>query len=89
MDQDRVVMFDGALAAQRRQRPAPAQDEALIRLRLAGICNTDLELVAGYKDFAGLLGHEFVGDVIAGPAEWVGRRVAGTISVGCGARDMC
>ncbi|MCD4684413.1 MAG: alcohol dehydrogenase catalytic domain-containing protein [Anaerolineae bacterium] len=88
-EQDRAVVFDGTLTVQRRPRPVPAADEALIRLRLAGICNTDLELVAGYKGFSGVLGHEFVGDVIAGPAVWIGQRVVGAINVGCGDCDMC
>lgn len=86
---DRAVVFDGALRVTTRERPTPAADEALIRLRKAGICNTDLELVAGYKDFSGVLGHEFVGDVIAGPGEWHGQRVVGSINIGCGRCDMC
>lgn len=86
---DRAVVFDGTLRIAARERPTPAADEALIRLRKGGICNTDLELVAGYRDFSGLLGHEFVGDVIAGPAEWHGQRVVGSINVGCGRCDMC
>ncbi len=88
-EHDRVVVYDDGLRVIRRERPAPAPDEVLIGLRLAGICNTDLELMAGYKDFSGVLGHEFVGDVIAGPAEWRGQRVVGTINVGCGTCDMC
>lgn len=88
-DQDRAVVFDGGLSVRRRTRAVPAADEALIRLRLAGICRTDLELMAGYKGFSGVLGHEFVGDVIAGPAAWIGQRVVGTINVGCGDCDMC
>lgn len=88
-EQDRAVMFDGRLRVMRRERPAPAADEALLRLRLAGICNTDLELMAGYKDFSGVLGHEFVGEVIAGPGAWRGQRVVGAINVGCGTCDMC
>ncbi len=61
----------------------------MIRLRLGGICNTDLELIQGYKNFSGVLGHEFVGDVIEGPAEWLGRRVVGEINVTCGVCDLC
>ncbi len=53
--------------------PDPAPGEALIRLRLAGICNTDLELVRGYMGFRGVLGHEFVG----GSARRLARRAAG------------
>jgi alcohol dehydrogenase len=88
-DNMRAVIFDGALQVTERPRPQPDPGEALIRLRLGGICNTDLELIQGYKDFAGVLGHEFVGDVIEGPPEWVGRRVVGEINVTCGKCDMC
>lgn len=35
-----------------------------MRVRLCGICNTDLELARGYMDFKGVPGHEFVGEVI-------------------------
>ena len=87
--QGRAVFFDGTLRVIERPQPTPAPDEVLIWLRLGGICNTDLELMAGYKGFRGVLGHEFVGDVIAGPEQWRGRRVVGTINVACGECDMC
>src|SRR5690348_1501053 len=35
--------------------------EALVRVTLSGICNTDLEIARGYAGFEGTLGHEFVG----------------------------
>jgi alcohol dehydrogenase len=64
--------------------PAPPPGEALVRVRLAGICNTDLELVRGYMAFRGVLGHEFVGDVVeADDAGLVGRRVVGDINAAC------
>jgi threonine dehydrogenase-like Zn-dependent dehydrogenase len=85
----RAVMYDEGLRVVQRPRPEPAPDEALIGLRVAGVCNTDLELMQGYKGFAGMLGHEFVGDVIEGPAEWLGQRVVGEINVSCGECDMC
>lgn len=89
MSEERAVVFDGAVRLIRRARPVLAADEALIRLRMAGVCNTDLELIAGYQGFSGVLGHEFVGDVIAGPAEWIGQRVVGQINIGCGRCDYC
>ncbi len=68
-----------------RPRPSPGPAEALIRVSLAGICSTDLELVKGYAGFEGVLGHEFVGVVEAAPEPgWVGRRVVGGINIGCG-----
>ena len=45
--------------------PAPAPGEALLGLRLGGVCNTDLEIVRGYMGFEGTLGHELVADVLA------------------------
>ncbi len=69
--------------------PKRAPDEVLIRPRLMGICNTDIELTRGYKSFSGVLGHEFVGEVLDGPAEWVGKRVVGEINISCGSCDMC
>ncbi|HYC79181.1 MAG TPA: alcohol dehydrogenase catalytic domain-containing protein [Planctomycetota bacterium] len=65
--------------------------EALVRVRLSGVCNTDLEIARGYADFTGTLGHEFVGVVeeAAAAPETVGRRVVGEINVGCGACALC
>ncbi len=70
--------------------PVPQSDEALIRVTLAGICGTDLEILRGYADFRGVLGHEFVGVVeeCFDPA-WVGRRVVGEIVVECGRCPRC
>ena len=70
--------------------PAPRLGEARIRVTLAGVCNTDLELARGYMGFAGTPGHEFVGVVEAcdDPA-WRGRRVVGEINCGCGGCAGC
>ncbi|MBI5961744.1 MAG: alcohol dehydrogenase catalytic domain-containing protein [Chloroflexi bacterium] len=84
-----AVVFENELRVIERPRPIPAEDEVLIRLRRGGICNTDHELMRGYKHFSGTLGHEFVGEVIEGPAEWLGRRVVGEINISCGICDMC
>lgn len=72
--------------------PPPQPGEARLRVRLAGICATDLALVAGYKGgYRGVLGHEFVADVEAAPGhdEWVGKRVVGEINIGCGECSLC
>ncbi len=72
--------------------PRPKSGEALVKVRLAGVCSTDLELVAGYKGgYRGVLGHEFVGEVVDAPsaAEWIGRRVVGELNIGCGECDLC
>lgn len=66
------------------------EGEALVRVTLAGICNTDLEIVRGYAGFSGTLGHEFVGVVEASPDQsQIGRRVVGEINIGCGICDCC
>jgi threonine dehydrogenase-like Zn-dependent dehydrogenase len=74
-------------------RPEPGEQEVLIRVVLAGICSTDLEIVKGYAGFQGVLGHEFVGVVertgSADTEEWIGRRVVGTINLGCRRCPIC
>jgi threonine dehydrogenase-like Zn-dependent dehydrogenase len=75
-----------------RPVPAPKTGEALVAVHLAGICATDIELTRGYKGgFRGILGHEFVGTVVAAPGaeEWAGRRVVGEINIGCGECELC
>jgi threonine dehydrogenase-like Zn-dependent dehydrogenase len=73
--------------------PAPelAAGEALVRVQIAGVCNTDLELARGYYPFTGIPGHEFVGRVEAAPGSdaWVGRRVVGEINAVCRACEAC
>jgi threonine dehydrogenase-like Zn-dependent dehydrogenase len=72
--------------------PAPSREgEALVRVRLAGVCNTDLEIVRGYAGFRGTPGHEFVGTVESAPGapQLEGRRVVGEINAGCGACEVC
>src|SRR5947209_10392598 len=72
--------------------PAPSRaGEALVRVRVAGVCNTDLEIARGYAGFRGTLGHEFVGTVESAPGapELVGRRVVGEINAGCGVCELC
>jgi threonine dehydrogenase-like Zn-dependent dehydrogenase len=72
---------------------------ALVRVRLAGICNTDVEILRGYHQFHGTPGHEFVGEVAAVRGvfagerkKWMGRRVCGEINVTCtayGFKRLC
>jgi threonine dehydrogenase-like Zn-dependent dehydrogenase len=70
-------------------RPEPAPGQAIVRVTLAGVCNTDLELVRGYMGFRGVLGHEFTGEVVEGPDDWRGRRVVGEINFACGRCATC
>lgn len=78
----------------RVQRPLPKLPHrwALLRVRLAGICNTDVEILRGYHQFRGVPGHEFVGEIVdvsgvpaAARKRWLGKRVAGEINVACSA----
>jgi threonine dehydrogenase-like Zn-dependent dehydrogenase len=70
--------------------PRLVPGEALINVRLAGICNTDLEIARGYMGYQGVLGHEFVGIVEqAGTPELIGKRVVGEINCVCGVCDLC
>ncbi len=81
---------DGLTLRDDLPRPRPAAGEALVRLTRMGICSTDLEIVKGYGGFRGILGHEFVGVVEEADDEaWVGRRVVGTINLGCGRCSTC
>jgi threonine dehydrogenase-like Zn-dependent dehydrogenase len=85
----------------RTEKPLPKLRKgwARIRVRLAGICNTDIEILRGYHDFRGTPGHEFVGQVMevrgvtaAVRKKWLGRRVTGDINVSCSAygyRPLC
>lgn len=71
--------------------PKPARDgETLVRVTLAGICNTDVEIVRGYANFSGTLGHEFVGVIEdAADRQRIGQRVVGEINSGCGHCTEC
>jgi alcohol dehydrogenase len=88
----RALYFDEQLEYHPDEpEPTPSPGEALIRTRLAGICNTDLEIVRGYLGFRGVLGHEFVGVVAQADQspELVGQRVVGEINAYCGQCSTC
>jgi len=67
--------------------PSPARGEVRVRVLLAGVCRTDLEIVKGYMRFLGVLGHEFVGVAMEG--RLAGQRVVGGINCVCGQCDLC
>ncbi len=64
--------------------------ESLIKVSLSSICNTDIEVLKGYKNFIGVLGHEFVGIVEESEDKnLIGKRVVGDINIGCGQCEFC
>jgi 2-desacetyl-2-hydroxyethyl bacteriochlorophyllide A dehydrogenase len=86
----KAIYFDGQLGLREVADPVPAPGEALIRVRLAGICGTDLEILQGYSGFLGIPGHEFVGEVVdCADKRWIGRRVVGEINVACATCPWC
>jgi threonine dehydrogenase-like Zn-dependent dehydrogenase len=87
----RALVFDQSLSFQPRQvDPAGDGGDTLVKVRQAGICATDLEITRGYMGFRGVLGHEFVGEVVESlNRDLVGQRVVGEINVVCGRCDLC
>ena len=86
-----ALLYDGQLRlVSDYPEPDLRPGEALIRPHLVGICNTDIEITRGYMGFRGVLGHEFVGTVVAchDPA-WIGRRVVGEINAACRRCPTC
>jgi alcohol dehydrogenase len=87
------------LVARNKALPQLRPHWALVRVLLAGICNTDVEILRGYHAFRGVPGHEFVGEVAAvsgvsakEKTKWLGKRVTGEINVSCSAynyRPVC
>lgn len=71
--------------------PVPGPNESLVKILLSAICNTDKEVLKGYKpDFTGVLGHEFVGEVVeSDKKELIGKRVVGELNEGCGQCIYC
>src|SRR5689334_17784158 len=86
----KALRFNGALAVEECPVPAVSRGEALLKVRLAGICNTDLEIVRGYMGYRGTLGHEFVAELTEDVDGWkAGERVAGEINCACGECAYC
>lgn len=85
------LVFDGEQAKLQTDLPQPvaAGTDVLVRVHLAGICRTDLEILKGYMDFTGVMGHEFVGTVADGPQPWLNKRVVAEINNPCGRCELC
>ena len=74
------------------KKPEPKTGEALVKVKLAGICNTDFEITKGYMGYKGILGHEFVGvveEVNSSDKSLLNKRVVGEINFGCEQCDWC
>ncbi|MCH9658818.1 alcohol dehydrogenase catalytic domain-containing protein [archaeon] len=86
----KATCFDGKNMNYDKFYPDPKSAEVLVRVNLAGICGTDLEILDGYMAYNGILGHEFVGTVEKSKnSELIGKRVVGEINAGCGTCDFC
>jgi threonine dehydrogenase-like Zn-dependent dehydrogenase len=86
----KAAYFDGQKMVYDQNYPDPKTGEAVVRVNLAGICGTDLEIMQGYMSYDGILGHEFVGTVEkADNPKLIGKRVVGEINAGCGTCDSC
>src|SRR5437899_2131142 len=85
-----VHLENGAVTLRNVAPPRRGEGEALLRLLMGGICNTDLELQRGYYGFKGTPGHEFVAEVVeADTRTLVGKRVGGEINLACTHCDWC
>ncbi len=87
----KALYWDGQNLTLKTSRPSPKIDSALalVRVRLAGICSTDLQIFKGYMGFRGVPGHEFVGEAVEGPPAFMGKRVVGEINFACGRCEFC
>lgn len=85
----RALVLDGTQLSLHTDYPVAEvpEDSTRVQVIQAGICETDLQLIAGYMGFAGVLGHEFVGVAESGP--FAGKRVVGEINCICNDCDAC
>jgi threonine dehydrogenase-like Zn-dependent dehydrogenase len=83
----RALVLDGEPRLATVPEPHVDEGEALVAVRVAGVCDTDLQLARGYMNFTGVPGHEFVGEVLSGTLR--GRRVVADINAGCGVCSAC
>lgn len=85
------LYFDGKLKLRTDLRkPSISKGESLIKVVMSAVCNTDIEIMKGYKGFKGILGHEFVGVVEdSEDRDLIGKRVVGDINIGCGKCSFC
>lgn len=89
----KAIVFDNTVKLVKDyQKPVPKKGEALIRIKMVGICNTDFEITKGYMGYKGILGHEFVGvveEINDSDKTLLNKRVVGEINLGCKECDYC
>lgn len=89
----RALVFNNKLELKNDYtKPIPKENEALVKVKLVGICNTDYEITKGYMGYNGILGHEFVGvveEINGEDKSLLGKRVVGEINLGCKNCDWC
>jgi len=84
-----ALFFDEKLSLTQVPKPKPTVGEVLIKILYSAICNTDLEIIKGYMGFKGILGHEFVGEVVSKSSDLFGKKVVGEINCSCGQCYLC
>jgi threonine dehydrogenase-like Zn-dependent dehydrogenase len=82
-----VYLDQSGISFRSNYEPVEFDGEVPVRVLVAGICETDLQLVKGYMGFCGILGHEFVG--VAESGKFAGQRVVGEINCCCGKCERC
>lgn len=89
----RALVFNNKLELKNDYaKPITKENEALVKVKLVGICNTDYEITKGYMGYNGILGHEFVGvveEINGEDKSLLGKRVVGEINLGCKNCDCC
>lgn len=89
----KAIVFDEELKLVKDyEKPVAKKNEALVRVKLGGICNTDYEITKGYMGYKGVIGHEFVGvveEVNSDDKTLIGKRVVGEINCACGDCEWC
>lgn len=86
----KALVFDNELKLDNNYPiPEIREGEVLIKTSMVGICNTDYEITKGYMGYKGVLGHEFVGVVVDGDNDLIGKRVVGEINLACNKCSYC
>jgi len=86
----KALIFDRELRLEEVPLPIRIPGTSLVKVKLAGICNTDIEITKGYMSFHGIIGHELLGTVIESDSDFLsGKRVTTEINIPCKTCDLC